>query len=38
MGAQIKLEMEECAFDMGQMSKYAAVKDARIKLEKEGCA
>ena len=38
MGAQIKLEMEECAFDMGQMSNDAAVKDAQIKLKMEECA
>ena len=29
---------EECAGGMGQRSKYAAVKDAQIKLEMEVCA
>jgi hypothetical protein len=29
--ARIKLEMKECARDMGQMSNDAAVRDAQIK-------
>jgi len=40
MGAQIKLEMEECAGGMGQRlsANNAAGRDAQIKLEMEECA
>jgi len=37
MGAQIKLEREECVLGMGQRKNDAAVKDAQIKLRREEC-
>jgi hypothetical protein len=37
MGAQIKLEREECALSTGQRSNYAAVMDAQTQSSKEVC-